>query len=114
MMPSYVRNHVRAGAWSSLPCFLLAIAACGAVAFGQAAAPAVKPQAQYRITGALVSSVDGSPVPHGHLEATLAGSGRMAGQHISAGDNGADTDDQGRFVILLPTAGMWDLTASAR
>ena len=114
MMPSYVRNHVRAGAWSSLPCFLLAIAACGAVAFGQAAAPAVKPQAQYRITGALVSSVDGSPVPHGHLEATLAGSGRMAGQHTSAGDNEADTDDQGRFVILLPTAGMWDLTASAR
>ena len=114
MMPSYVRIYARAGAWSSLLCFLFAIAACGAVSFGQAAAVVARPPIQFRITGVLVSSAGGSPVHHGHLEATLAGSGRMAGQHISTGDHGADTDDQGRFVISLPTAGMWDLTASAR
>ena len=99
---------------SSLLCLTLA-AVYSMIAPGQSAAPkAATPQTQYRITGVLVNSVDGSPVQHGHLEAALTGSGRQAGQQLGTSQNSAGTDDQGRFVLPLPSAGLWNVTAWAR
>lgn len=103
---------------SSLLCLTLALSASAsgqvAAAPGNPSSSSANPPTQYRITGVLVSGADGSPIAHGHLEATLTGSGRMAGQRLQAGENGADTDDQGHFILPLPAAGMWDLTAEAR
>ena len=73
-----------------------------------------KSQPQYQITGVLVSSADGSPIPHGQLVPTLVGRGRAAGQQFPAPVGTFDADEHGRFVIPLPSAGAWDLTASAR
>lgn len=99
---------MRAG-WTSLLSVALALpAASGQSAHATAAAPV-----QYRITGTLVSSTDGSPVPHGHVEATLVGTGTQQGR-LSSLENTFDADDQGRFTILLPSAGMWNLTAWGR
>lgn len=97
--------------------FLLCVAiAYGLAAQAQTAKPSMALAPQYRITGTLVSSADSSPVPHGHLTATLAGTGRRAGQHFPAagdGSNEADTDGRGRFSMMLPSAGTWDVVAAA-
>lgn len=95
---------------TSLLCVVLAF---GTTAFGRTPPTASASPMQYRITGTLVSSVDSSPVPHGHLMATLVGTGAGQGQR-SPLQNTFDADDQGRFTITLPSAGMWNLTAWGR
>jgi Carboxypeptidase regulatory-like domain len=110
----------------------LGVVCCG---IGLAQQPAqMKREAQtgsgvrYEITGVVVNSVDGSPVVHCRLTATLAGrragpEGTMGGMgsrqfpapQISVQKNeGFDCDMQGRFAITVPSAGAWRLTASAR
>lgn len=94
---------------TSLLCVMLAF---GSTAFGRTPA-AASAQPQYRITGTLVSSTNGSPVPHGHLMATLVGTGAGQGQRTPL-RNTFDADDQGKFTITLPSTGMWNLTAWGR
>lgn len=109
-----MRSCTRLAGCSSLLCLALFLfLACGAITSGQSVASKPAPQ-QYRITGVLVNSVDGSPVRKGHLEAALSGRGRQAGQRLGTGENTADTDDRSRFVLSLPSAGMWNVTAWAR
>lgn len=108
MMRATMRVLLVAAERTSLLCALLAV---GVVAFGQNAAAAAP--VRFRIMGTLVSSADGSPVPHGHLTARLVGAGAQVGPNMSSPD-AYDADDQGRFVINLPSAGMWNLTAWGR
>lgn len=92
---------------------LCAALAAGVAAPGQIAHKTAEAETPYRITGTLVSTVDGSPVPHGHLLATLVGTGVQQGRR-SALENTFDADDEGRFVVVVPSAGMWNLTAWGR
>jgi hypothetical protein len=72
----------------------------------------------YKITGIVVSSMDGSPVPHAHLSAgpSVSGRGEMIrnfrGERNPSGI-GTDADEHGRFTLPVPSAGRWRLTASA-
>lgn len=90
--------------------FLFVATASSAVA--QTRSPAAT---SYRITGIVVSSADGAPVRHSHLTATLVprGAGDEEGQFPSPLGT-FDADEQGRFSISLPSAGMWRVEASAR
>ena len=68
----------------------------------------------YRITGTVVNSVDGAPVLHCHLTATLLTRGRSGNRQFPAPLGTFDADEHGRFTIPLPSAGMWRVSASAR
>lgn len=88
--------------------FLLAANASFAVAQVKASSP-------YRITGIVVSSADGAPVPHGHLTATLIPRGTHEAERQFPSPLGTfDADEHGRFSISLPSAGMWRVVGSAR
>ncbi len=112
--------------WVTLMC-------CG-VALAQ---PAQKREAKpgsgmrYQITGVVVNSVDGNPVAKCRMTATPAGRSGMAvgvGSGIGGGpgigngnrqfpapaNDGFDCDAHGRFVVTVPSAGAWRLTANAR
>ncbi len=72
----------------------------------------------YRITGIVVSSTDGTPVRHAHLNANPSGArtgglprNRFSPLAPSAGAS-ADADEYGHFTLTLPSAGAWNLTAS--
>jgi Carboxypeptidase regulatory-like domain len=73
---------------------------------------------RYRITGTVVSSTSGALVQHCHLTASLNVRGRGAGNRRFGGNPATqvsgDADEHGRFSILLPAAGAWHLSASAR
>jgi len=71
------------------------------------------PTVLYRITGIVVSSVDGSPVPHSHLTATLVPRGGDDGMHFPAPIGSFDADEHGRFSISLPSAGMWRIVGNS-
>jgi hypothetical protein len=74
----------------------------------------------YEITGIVISSAGGGPVPHCHLTPTLIGRGGPTGRggfgnrQFPAQNNGSDCDARGHFTVTLPSAGSWRLTASAR
>lgn len=69
----------------------------------------------YRITGVLVSSIDGTPITHGHLTTTLVPNGEEeGGRQFPSPLATVDADDQGRFSIPVPSAGMWRVVANAR
>jgi Carboxypeptidase regulatory-like domain len=79
----------------------------------------------FEIKGAVVNSVDGNPVAHCHLTATITrnvtgragmvgGAFRGGGQFPSPSNDGVDCDAQGRFLLTVPSAGSWRVTASAR
>jgi hypothetical protein len=71
----------------------------------------------YQITGVVINSIDGDPVPHCHLTANLAGRGGYGGngnRQFPAPSNGFDCDAHGRFTVTVPSAGSWRLTANAR
>ena len=77
---------------------------------------AAGPVSVYRVTGVVVSSVDETPVPHVHLNATPVTHGRPGGSFsMGAASSGisTDADEQGRFTLTLPSAGAWHLRASA-
>lgn len=67
----------------------------------------------YRITGTLISSADGSSISHGHLTATLVPRTGTGSRQFPAPIGTFDADDQGRFSISLPSAGMWRVEGSA-
>jgi hypothetical protein len=74
----------------------------------------------YEITGIVISSAGGGPVPHCHLTPILVGRGGAMGRggfgnrQFPAQNNGSDCDARGHFTVSLPSAGSWRLTASAR
>jgi hypothetical protein len=74
----------------------------------------------YEITGVVINSVGGDPVPHCHLTPNLVGRrgsvgrGGFGNRQFPAQDNGFDCDSRGHFTVMLPSAGAWRLTASAR
>ena len=74
----------------------------------------------YEITGVVINSVGGDPVPHCHLTPNLVGRRGPVGRggfgirQFPAQDNGFDCDLRGHFTVTLPSAGAWRLTASAR
>jgi hypothetical protein len=85
--------------------------------------------ARYEITGVVINSVGGDPVPHCHLTPTLTGSGQTGSGQTGSGQNGRggfgnrqfpapantfECDAHGRFTVTVPSAGSWRLTASAR
>jgi hypothetical protein len=73
---------------------------------------------RYEITGVVINSVDGSPVQHCHLTPSLVGSGGGGGgfgnRQFPALTNSFDCDASGHFIVAVPSAGAWHLTASAR
>jgi len=93
----------------SLPfcCVLL----CLVSVLSRSSVSAETPSASYQITGVVINSVTGNPVPRCHLDASLAARSRVRGRP-QPGTGGVDADEHGRFSIPLP-AGAWHLTASA-
>jgi hypothetical protein len=90
---------------------LLMAGAC--VAMPAEAVPLSPAATVYRITGVVVSSVDGAPIPRSHLTPSLAEQrGRGPGRQFPAVD-GFEADEHGHFSIPLPSAGAWHLTAAA-
>ncbi len=84
--------------------------------------PALAQTSAYKITGVVVNSSTGAPVPYCHLTPSRSGRGRagggqssspMAGRQFPGAVAGVDADDHGRFVVTVPSAGMWRLVASA-
>jgi hypothetical protein len=64
----------------------------------------------FRVTG-MLSGRDGSPIQRGILSATLVGEDGPAAQTTPVT---GESDERGHFVIPLPRAGVWKLSASAR
>ena len=101
-------------------CLVFAAALSGGVGHTQTRAQ-TKPEAkhnsaaQYGITGIVVSSVDGSPIPHCSLTPSPEMSGDFGNRRRPpVSTDSFEADDHGRFSITLPTAGAWNLRASAR
>jgi hypothetical protein len=101
------------------PSLLLAAALWGGVGHTQTRAQ-TKPEAKhnvavrYQITGVVVSSIDESPVPHCRLTPSLEVHGSFGNRRFPASNESFEADDHGRFSITLPSAGTWNLRASAR
>jgi Carboxypeptidase regulatory-like domain len=70
--------------------------------------------ARYRITGVVASSIDGSPVSHCRLTPSLEAHGSFGNRRLPSSTESFEADDHGRFSITLPSAGAWNLRASAR
>jgi Carboxypeptidase regulatory-like domain len=66
----------------------------------------------YVITGTVVSSADGSTVPHCHLTVGAVVRGSFANRQFPAGRDVYDCDEHGHFSVPLPSAGTWRVTAS--
>lgn len=88
---------------------VLGLGVTAAMAQPKASAAAVP----FRITGVVVGSNDGAPVPHCHLTATLVPRSNTSVRQFPAPLGTFDCDAHGRFSIPLPSAGMWRVTASA-
>jgi hypothetical protein len=69
---------------------------------------------RYEITGVVVNSIDGSPVPHCRLTPNLVVSGDFRNRRFPAPADSFEADEHGRFSVKLPSAGSWNLRASAR
>ena len=68
----------------------------------------------FEITGVVISSIDGSPIPHCKLAASLEVRGRPGNRRLPASADSYEADDRGRFSIPVSSAGAWNLKASAR
>jgi hypothetical protein len=80
--------------------------------FGQAKHDSIA--TRYEITGVVISSVSGAPVPHCHLTATLTERRGVGNRQFPTPANSFDCDAHGHFSVTVPSAGSWRLTASAR
>ena len=91
------------------------------------ALPAGGGKSAYRISGVVLSSRDGSPVPFSRLDATLGneqapvprgpgvrGGMRQGGRVARGWENEVVADEHGRFLMELPSAGSWQVTAGGR
>src|SRR5260370_42676740 len=69
---------------------------------------------RYEITGVVINSGDGSPVPHCHLTPSLTERMGFGNRQFPASANSFDCDAHGHFTVTVPSAGAWRLTASAQ
>jgi hypothetical protein len=78
---------------------------------------------RYEVTGVVINTATGDPVPHCHLTPSLNQRGGGGGRQFpapgnfrqSGGQNNEfDCDAHGHFTVTLPSAGSWRLTATAR
>jgi hypothetical protein len=69
---------------------------------------------RYEITGVVINKVNGNPVPHCRLTASLTEHGGYSNRQFPAPAGGFDCDSRGHFIVTVPSAGAWSLTASAR
>jgi uncharacterized membrane protein YgcG len=78
--------------------------------------PQTKPHVAtpYLVTGTVVNSVNGSPVPHCRMTAAPVSRGSFANRQFPSDLDAIDCDDHGHFSVPLPSAGSWRLSASAR
>ena len=89
---------------------VVAAALCGCFVHAQSTAQTKR----FEITGVVINSVDKSPVSRCHLTASLIGHGGFGNRQSPAPNNGFDCDARGHFMVTVPSAGSWRLTASAR
>jgi hypothetical protein len=97
--------------------FFVALMGCGAGIIPPSALAQTKhdPGAtRYEITGVVINSVDGNPVPHCHLTPSLTGRGGFGNRQFPAPAGDFACDAHGHFTVTVPSAGAWRLTASAR
>lgn len=95
----------------------IVLVGCWSVAFGLDCSAQSKPQPEFRITGTLVSSAGGLPIAHGHMvltPASLGSTGGVGRRRFPAPSGDFETDEHGRFLMAVPSAGAWNVTASAR
>jgi protocatechuate 3,4-dioxygenase beta subunit len=80
------------------------------------AVPQTKPRVAtpYLVTGTVVNSVNGSPVPHCRMTAAPVVRGSFVNRQFPSDLDTIDCDDHGHFSVPLPSAGSWRLSASAR
>jgi Carboxypeptidase regulatory-like domain len=102
---------------------LLSIACLTAAAAAQPPkAPAPQPrESAFSITGTVVNSTTGAPVPRCRITASLNNTTNARNSSNNRGPGGprrqqqetADTDDHGHFTLSLSSAGHWSLRATA-
>jgi hypothetical protein len=80
----------------------------------------------FEITGVVINSIGGDPVPHCHLTPTMFGRGGLeartgmvnrqnfGNRQFPARASEFDCDASGRFTVTVPSAGVWHVVASAR
>ena len=68
----------------------------------------------FSITGIVVSTTTGAPVPHCRLVPTKIEQGPTTARRFTSQQDGVETDERGHFVMPLPSAGSWSLRASAK
>jgi hypothetical protein len=80
----------------------------------------------YEITGVVLNSVTGDPVPHCHLTPNLNRRGgneprmgmvirqNFGNRQFPAQTSEFDCDERGHFTVSVPSAGAWNLVANAR
>jgi hypothetical protein len=88
-------------------------------------AKAASPATHYEITGVVINSITGDPVPRCHLTPTLNGRagfegragllnrGNFGNRQFPAQATEFDCDARGHFTVSVPSAGAWHLVASA-
>jgi hypothetical protein len=69
---------------------------------------------RYEITGVVINSVDGNPVPRCHLTPSPTERRGFGNRQFPAPAASFDCDARGHFTVTVPSAGAWVLTASAR
>ena len=107
--------------------FVAAMSLWTGVVSGQAPAKSGSAAPHYEITGVVINSVTGDPVPRCHLTPTPdqgAGLQRRPAMMMNRGNAGNrqfpaqptefDCDASGHFTVPVPSAGAWNLVASAR
>jgi hypothetical protein len=101
--------------------FVMLIGCCAGVVQAPALAQTTHDSVatRYEITGVVINNVNGNPVPHCHLTPSLTGPsvaarGGFGGRQFPAPAGGFDCDAHSRFMVAVPSAGAWRLTANAR
>jgi Carboxypeptidase regulatory-like domain len=94
------------------PLLTLALAALFATAASGQTSPSES--SPFSITGIVVSTTTGAPVPHCRLVPTRIEGGPASARRFLSQQDGVETDERGHFVMPLPSAGSWSLRASAK
>lgn len=89
---------------------VLLLAGCAILAAAQSKPPA----ASYRITGTIVSGIDGAPIAHGQLTVTPVPRNGSESRQFPSPLGTFDADEHGRFSLPVPSAGMSRVVGSAR
>ena len=108
------RDSVRRFFFLGLLCCCVGMVLCKASAQTKRETKSNSAGSHYEITGVVINNTTGDPVPHCRLTANLTGRGGFGNRQFPAPSDGFDCDTHGRFVVTVPSAGAWRLTANAR